>query len=427
MKTGFKRITNYISRWIKWSVAKIIGRADSKNILFWPHGNCRFDGYDILNGESDNVLCLLNDLLRDSKFNRYHFYIVYHFKDRLNSYLDYCKPFDISRIHFVFYESPMGVPVAFSKCKYIFTDNTFGRFYKKTSQKVICLNYFAGFIKDDFFKWEKRGGFKRMLKQQRRMYNNYDYHLSCSAISSKFIALDNCMYYPRFVNLGFPRNDVFFKDYTELRKKIEEIVGFKVDHIISYVPTHRDYESSTSSFKFLYDKEHAVNRTLWGVVPQEEFDMLEKLLQETNTLVIAKIHPRQEKSLVSGGSGKHILYFSELSKHIKTSLNPILAISDYMITDYTTAVYDFLYTGRPIIYYFYDFEVYKNARGFFINPIQSICAGHISYNMKELISAIKELTAGNDPYAEKRKFIQELFIKDLDGNSTNRIKEYFFN
>lgn len=422
-----KRLKESFFKWILWHLAKLVAhRIDAHSIFFYPHKNCLYDGYDMLNGESDNVFCLFNDMLRDEKFSEYHFYIAYHFEDRVESYRAYCKPFGLDRIHFVYYkyENNINFPVAFLKCKYIFTDDSFHRFYKRSSQKIICLNYFAGFIKDDFFKWECQGGYKRMLHEQNSMNKNYDYHLSCSEMSSKFIALDNCLYYPKFLHLGFPRNDLFFKEHSELRRKIEDLVDFKVDKIITYVPTHRDYEDPN---KFLYDKESAVKRTLWGNVTQEDFDELEKLLQETNTLIIAKMHPRQEKSIISGGESKHILYFSELSMYIRTSLNPVLAISDYMITDYTTAVYDYLYTGRPIIYYFYDYEAYKKCRGFFINPIQSICAGHVAYNMKELISAIRDLAAGNDSFAEKRKFIQELFIKNLDGNSAQRIKDYFFN
>ena len=103
-----------------------------------------------------------------------------------------------------------------------------------------------------------------------------------------------------------------------------------------------------------------------------------------------------------------------------------LAISDSIITNYTTTVYDYLYTNRPIIYYFYDIERYRETRGFFIEPIESICAGHLTYNLSELGNAIKDIVMGNAPFRPKRQFLQELFVKDLDGKSTERIKKHFF-
>ena len=399
---------------------------DKKAIFFYPHNNCQYDGYDILNGESSNVLCLLNDILRDYKFNDYQLYILYYHKDRLRSYYDYCSQFSPKRIHFVFFEDKKAFWQALFRCYTVFVDSdNYARISCKVEkQRIVLLNYFAGLMKGEFFRWENHGGFKRMIKEQKQMKRVFDYHLSISDVCSKFIALDNCHYYPHFVSLGFPRNDIFFRDNTELRKQVEELVDFPVKQIVTYVPTHRDYENPNREF---YDSNKAVRRSIFGDVTDPELDAFENILAETGTLIIAKIHPVQQAqtTVVSSKASKHILFYSEVAKHIKTSLNPLLAISDSIITDYTTTVYDFLYTNRPIIYYFYDIERYRETRGFFIEPIESICAGHVTYNLSELGNAIKDIADGKDPFRIKRQFLQELFIKYLDGKSTERIKEYF--
>lgn len=415
---------------IGWARRKVFGVYNSltskneKSIFFYPHTNCKNDGYDILNGESDNVLCLFNSIIRDPKFKDYDLFVLYYHKERLDSYIKYCECYH-RHVTFVYADESINYFRNFAKCKYVFLDNSFDKlFYKSNKQNFICLNYFGGLIKNEFFKWESNGGYKRMLKEQHDMYKLYDYHLSISEICSKFIALDNCLYYPRFLNFGFPRNDIFFRDNTELRNRIKAHVDFNVKHIITYVPTHRDYENPS---KTLYDKNKIKkNRTIFGDLTDTEKVLLETVLEETQTLIIAKVHPIQERACINNEVSKHIIFYGDLIKSIKTSLNPLLSISDFMITDYTTAVYDFLYTGRPIIYYFYDYTEYKDSRGFFINPIQSICAGHISYNISELVDAIRDLSNLSDPYRNKRQFIQELFIKHLDGNSTERIKDYFF-
>ena len=399
---------------------------DPKAVFFYPHENCRLDGYDILNGESDNVLCLFNDMVRDPKFDTYQFYVLYYQDERLQSYLDYCKDFHPERIHFVRFRDHKGTRKAISKCYTVFTDSDYTRIlYKSPTQRAVCLNYFGGLIKNEFHRWTNHGGFEKMLQEQRDMYRLYDYHLSISDISSKFIALDNCHYYPHFVSLGFPRNDVLFKDHSALRKQIEDIVGFKFKRIITYVPTHRDYENPAREF---FDAAKATKRSIWGDVSEEELQSLEKTLAETETLIIAKVHPIQQAqtNVVSTEGSRHILFYKDLAQKVKTSLNPILAISDSIITDYTTTVYDFLYMDRPIIYYFYDIERYRETRGFFIEPIESICAGHMTKNLGELQDAIRDIAAGNDPEKEKRKFLRQLFIKDIDANSTQRIKDFFF-
>lgn len=401
-------------------------KKDKKSILFYPHDNCQYDGYDILNGESSNVLCLANNILRDSRFNDYDLYILYYHQNRLETYKEYCKKYRLNRLHFVYFADKKNIRKAVFKCYTLFIDSDYTRIkYKVSTQRVILLNYFGGLIKGEFFRWTQFGGFKKMLAEQKLMYRIFDYHLSISDICSKFIALDNCHYYPHFVSLGFPRNDIFFRDNSALRQQIEALFDFKIQRIIIYVPTHRDYENTKRIF---YNSDKSTTRSVFGHISWEELADFEKTLTETETLIIAKVHPIQQAqtSVISNESSKHIVFFSNLEKQIKTSLNPLLAISDSIITDYTTTVYDFLYTNRPIIYYFYDIEEYRATRGFFIEPIESICAGHLTYNLPELSNAIREIADGKDPWREKRRFLRELFINHLDGKSTERIKKYFF-
>lgn len=414
---------------IKLHVKRFQNKKTPKNpkaVFFYPHENCGLDGYDILNGESDNVLCLFNDMVRDPKFDDYEFYLLYYHDNRLGDYKKYCRNFHPERIHYVRFKDGKGTRKAIAKCYTIFTDSDYTRLpYKVSTQRAVCLNYFGGLIKNEFHRWEKHGGFEKMLQEQRDMYRMYDYHLSISDISSKFIALDNCHYYPHFISLGFPRNDILFKDHSSLRKQIEELVGFKFKHIITYVPTHRDYENPAREF---FDAAKATKRSIWGDVSEEELQSLEQTLAETDTLIIAKVHPIQQAqtSVINSESSKHILFYKDLAQKIKTSLNPILAISDSIITDYTTTVYDFLYMDRPIIYYFYDIERYRETRGFFIEPVESICAGHLTYNLSQMQDAIRDIAEGKDPEKQKREFLRQLFIKYDDAGATQRIKDFFF-
>ena len=401
-------------------------KKNDKAIFFYPHHNCLYDGYDVLNGQSSNTLCLFNSILADSEFSDYELYVLYYHEDRLQSYLDFCKNFLPTRVHFVFFRNKRDVWKAISRCRTIFTDTDYTRiFYRTRKQVVVCLNYFGGLIKSEFYRWTSHGGFKNYINEQKKMFYLYDYHLSISDICSKFIALDNCHYYSHFVSLGFPRNDVFFNDNSCLRKQVEDFVDFKVDKIVVYVPTHRDYENPDRD---LFNPNEVKKRTIWGSVDVAELAKLEKTLAETNTLIIAKVHPIQEAqtTVISKKTSRHVIFYSELAKYVKTSLNPLLAISDSIITDYTTTVYDFLYLDRPIIYYFYDVKQYRESRGFFIEPIESVCAGHMTYNLNMLSDAIRDLAEGRDPYKQKRKFLQELFIRDLDGCACERIKNFFF-
>lgn len=48
-----------------------------------------------------------------------------------------------------------------------------------------------------------------------------------------------------------------------------------------------------------------------------------------------------------------------------------MAVSDVLITDYTSAYFDFLLLDKPVVFNFYDFEEYSETRGFSFTPIKT--------------------------------------------------------
>ena len=79
---------------------------NKKKIFFYPHGNCLYDDYDIFNGESSNVLCLLKNILQDKKFDDYELYVLYYHHDKLQSYLNYVHTNTKKKIHFIRFHDP---------------------------------------------------------------------------------------------------------------------------------------------------------------------------------------------------------------------------------------------------------------------------------------------------------------------------------
>ena len=184
-----------------------ITKKDSHSILFYPHQNCLADNYDIFNGDSSNTLCLLKSIISDIQFDGYRLYVVYYHKDKLQSYIEYSKSIQNKEILFIYEKDYSTFKKAFIKCPTVFTDCDYITFpYRVHSQTIICLNYYAGPFKKEFHRWTNHGGFKRYLKEQKKKFREYDYHLSISDIFSKLIAVDIGHYYPHLLSLGFPRD-----------------------------------------------------------------------------------------------------------------------------------------------------------------------------------------------------------------------------
>lgn len=188
------------------------------------------------------------------------------------------------------------------------------------------------------------------LNEQIRINKSYDYLVSISDLASIAIIQAEPFFYEKCVTLGFPRSEVFYSDNSLLREKVISLFPFEVNNIFVYVPTHRDYEDK---IRKVYDK-NCRKRTIWGYESAESIENLEKLLQNEKSVIIAKIHPVQARDILDEQKTERILTYHELALKLTISLNELMAISDAMITDYTSAVFDYLMCDKPIIYYHFD-------------------------------------------------------------------------
>ena len=106
---------------------------------------------------------------------------------------------------------------------------------------------------------------------------------------------------------------------------------------------------------------------------------------------------------------------------MERDVNDLLIVTDILITDYSSVIFDYLLLNKPIIYYAYDLELYKQERGLYYD-FEDYIYGLVAYNMDELIKAIKK----PDMMNSKRNEFNEKFMKACDGKSTERVYDYIF-
>ena len=103
-------------------------------------------------------------------------------------------------------------------------------------------------------------------------------------------------------------------------------------------------------------------------------------------------------------------------------VNDLYIISDLLITDYSSVFFDYANLRRPMIFYMYDLEEYKNdTRNFYIDL--SELPGPIVKTEKELIKEIKNIESLNKKYKEKYKKFNEKFNYLDDGKASQRVVE----
>ncbi|WP_437137228.1 CDP-glycerol glycerophosphotransferase family protein [Bacillus safensis] len=76
-------------------------------------------------------------------------------------------------------------------------------------------------------------------------------------------------------------------------------------------------------------------------------------------------------------------------------------ISDMLITDYSSVFFEFANSKKPILFYAYDYQLYKEEiRGFYLDMYKDL-PGPVLEKQQQLFNAIRNIHYIEDEYREK--------------------------
>ncbi|MGP9837810.1 CDP-glycerol glycerophosphotransferase family protein [Arthrobacter sp. 179] len=226
--------------------------------------------------------------------------------------------------------------------------------------------------------------------------------LSPSAYATK--AMQSAYQYKGPVyELGYPRNDVLVGERGEtVRQSVRQRLGIPTEtKVILYAPTFRD-DQPTKSGRFAFD---------WPFNPlhfHERFGPDTILLVRTHVLVNSKlVIPDEAKASVMDVSGY-------------PDIQELFLASDMLVTDYSSSFFDYSILGRPMVFYAYDLENYRdNLRGFYLD-YQTELPGPIVQDEVELFDAIEAASIMTlEQQAKIRSFAARFAPRD-DGRAAAR-------
>lgn len=174
-------------------------------------------------------------------------------------------------------------------------------------------------------------------------------------------------YNGNILECGLPRNDIFFnkKEIYNYKNKISKMYNFdKRYNIILYAPTFRTYDFNY----FLIDFEKIISE-------------LERQSNE-KYIVLIKLHPNLSK-INYKYSSKRIINVSDYP-----DIYELLTITDLLISDYSSVIFDFIYMKKPIYLYAPDHKKYVENRG--LKFIYEDLPFSISYETSELVKNISK-------------------------------------
>jgi len=200
------------------------------------------------------------------------------------------------------------------------------------------------------------------------------------------------------LKIGHPRADILYNYKKVNIEKIKEKLNIKSEKkIILYAPTWRESTNKGST----YDLKIPLDIKKW----KEELSDSYIVLFRTHTLTTNVINEDFSE------------FFIDVSNY--PEVNELLLITDILITDYSTIVFDFSVLHRPFACFGYDYDKYVSERGLYIDIETEYPTGVIRTE-KELLNWLKIM----DYELEVEKVIKfNLKYVEAGGEATKKIVE----
>jgi CDP-glycerol glycerophosphotransferase len=205
------------------------------------------------------------------------------------------------------------------------------------------------------------------------------------------------------VEVGYPRNDVLLNESADAQaRSVRERLGIPADkRVVLYAPTFRD-DNPTGKGRFRFDL--PLNLYEW----HQRFGKDHVLLIRTHVLVSNRI-------VVPDGVRPSVVDVSTYP-----DIQELLLVSDVLVTDYSSSFFDFALLGRPIVFYAYDLENYRDRlRGFYL-PYDDGLPGPIVQSERELLDELELLRTRKIPDQRVLDFASVYAPYD-DGHAAARV------
>jgi CDP-glycerol glycerophosphotransferase len=238
---------------------------------------------------------------------------------------------------------------------------------------------------------------KSYLDTMDREATYWDYLISPSPFCTEVFP-SSFGYQGNIIETGYPRNDRLSKITGTQRQQIRERIGISdpSTFVVMYAPTWRDYNrSATGNWQ-------SVNFMDENIELPEGFQMIYR--GHTNTHAV-------HNPGVAGRAIDVTLY---------PDVTELYIAADVLITDFSSVMFDYTVTGKPILFLAPDLERYRSERGFYFD-FEALAPGPILNTDAEVLQALGRIDQISKLYEPRYRAWQEKFNSLEDGNAAKRV------
>ncbi|WP_026907621.1 glycosyltransferase [Paucisalibacillus globulus] len=291
-----------------------------------------------------------------------------------------------------------------AKAKYLINDTTFPFYFQKKEGQVYVNTWHGTPIKT------LGKDVKGTLGQHKNAIRNFlhaDYLVHPNRFTADIVNEAhelNGIYQGKIVDSGYPRVDLTLNADKKLVKSfLEKVLEKKIDKkIVLYAPTWRGELGKIKN----------IDEDLIKHVKEIQSGLPE------DYILLLKVHNLTYRFIKDNDIFENIC----IPNWFET--NELLSIVDVLITDYSSIIFDFIPTKRPIILFTYDINDYEEQRGMYLD-VKDL-PGKICVSSDEIVREISNLNTfsanSDDKYAEAIK----TYCYNDDGFATQRFIDIIF-
>jgi CDP-glycerol glycerophosphotransferase (TagB/SpsB family) len=202
---------------------------------------------------------------------------------------------------------------------------------------------------------------------------------------------------------GYPRNDRLVNAGPDEIATIRDRLGIGASQTaVLYAPTFRDYQR--------------------GFQPVGDLGALADALGP-DTVLLARNHYFDASN--GGGSGDLRRAGRVIDVSAQRCVEELYLAADVLVTDYSSAMFDYALLDRPIVIYAPDWELYRATRGTYFDLLAEP-PGVVTRTEAELVEALRSGAYGAEPATKLRAAFREKFCTFDDGHAAERVVQRIF-
>lgn len=192
--------------------------------------------------------------------------------------------------------------------------------------------------------WHGGGAYKRLTISSLERYRKNDFFISSCEKASRFVIQEGQNFHGKILNIGLPRNDMLINFDIDKAKEVKNKLGIRDRKCILYAPTYRN-DMSKTEFALDYARLVGCLKSRFG----------------GDWIILMRCHYHMKPK----DSRSDMQNMMDVTQY--PDMQDLLLISDVLITDYSSSVWDYSFLNRPAFLYATDLKEYDRERSFFVD------------------------------------------------------------